>query len=71
MADLKRKPIRYARPLRPPEGWTLAELEAYAHRFTDQGVRVEASNGSGPQFQVSRTVARIQQLIIEQQGWPS
>ena len=73
MADLNprpQRPIHYARPLRLAEGFVLSDLETLAWRFCSEGALVENLNGFGRRSPINKLVRRIQQLIIEQYGWP-
>ena len=58
--------------VRPPKDRTLVDLEADAWSARDQGLRWEAEAGQGldPGFRHNKAIARIQELIIEQYGWP-
>ena len=66
-----RPAINYGnKAIRPPKGTTLVDLEAAAWSARDRGIRWEIVEGLGPQFRLNKAIAKIQQLIIEQYGWP-
>ena len=69
-----RGPIKYGpNKITPPmvggKRIPLRELEDAAWSMRDRSIPLEIPTGS-PHFKINKSIARIQQLIIEQYGWP-
>jgi hypothetical protein len=69
-----RGPIKYGpNKITPPmvggKRIPLRELEDAAWSMRDRRVLLEIPTGS-PRFKINKSIVRIQQLIIEQYGWP-
>ena len=73
-AELNSRPrplINYGRDkINPPKGLSLEQLEAQAWWFWDQRAVIDDCAGDGRAFAISRPISRIQQLIVDQYGWP-
>ena len=73
-AELLNRPrpaINYGRDrVNPPKGISIQELEAVAWSMRDRGVLLESYFGHR-RYRINKTILRIQQLIIDQFGWPT